>query len=165
MSLPSNSHPHNQTTSLGELPGSTLNVFPLGLLCRCRPFDIPDLLNEIILLIAELLVFRTVRLKVAQEVHQLGLILDEDVQDRLCLIGVGHKHLRGHKKPVKVTESAFIRSELQHNLVTDPDLFTFKKGGQNGQLSSVESNWSRQKKKKKSSAKFKYINLLEMLCI
>lgn len=67
----------------------------------------------------------------AQEFHQLGLILDEDVQHRLCLIGVGHKHLRGHKKPVKVTESAFMRSDLQHNLVTDPDLFTFKKGGQN----------------------------------
>lgn len=115
--LPSNSHPHNQITSLAELPSSTLHVFPLGLLCRCRPFEIPDLLNEIVLLIAELLVFRAVRLKLVQEVHQLGLILEEDVQHRLCLIGVSHKHLRRHKKPIKsvvqVTESTLMWSELQ----------------------------------------------------
>lgn len=98
------------------------HVFPLGLLSRCRPFEIPDLLNEIVLLIAELLVFRAVCLKLTQEVHQLGLILEEDIQHRLCLIGVSHKHLRGYKKHVK---------SAVHTLVTDPDLFTFDKWGQN----------------------------------
>lgn len=50
---------------------------------------------QIVLLITELLVLRSVRLEVAQEVHEFGLVLQQYVHHRLSLARVCNKHLKG----------------------------------------------------------------------
>lgn len=83
-----------QLHKTGHHPNCTVLFFcPLCLLRWCRPLEISYLLDEIVLFIAELLVLRAVCLELAQEVHQFGLVLQQDVQNRLCLIRVCHKHL------------------------------------------------------------------------
>lgn len=66
----------------------------LGFLRRHRPLQVPDLLDQVVLLVAELLVLRAVRLEMAEELDQLGLVLKQDVQHWLSLVGIGHKYLR-----------------------------------------------------------------------
>lgn len=65
----------------------------LRIFLRLRPLEVPDLLDQVVLLVAELFVLGAVCLEVAQELHQLGLVLQQDVQNWLCLAGVGHEHL------------------------------------------------------------------------
>ena len=61
---------------------------------RCRgPLQVPDLLNQIVLLITELLVLRSVCLEVTQEVHEFRLVLQQYIQHRLGLVGVCNKYL------------------------------------------------------------------------
>lgn len=70
-----------------------LPVAFLSLLGCRRPLEVPDLFYQIVLLVAELLVLRSVRLEVAQELHQFGLVLQQYVHHRLSLAGVCHEHL------------------------------------------------------------------------
>lgn len=65
----------------------------LSFLRCCGPFQVPDLLNQIVLLITELLILRSVGLEVAQEVHEFGLVLQQYVQHGLSLVGVCNKYL------------------------------------------------------------------------
>lgn len=73
--------------------GAALPLDFSSLLGRRRPLEVPDLFDQIVLLVAELLVLRAVRLEVAQELHQFGLVLQQYVHHRLGLAGVCHKHL------------------------------------------------------------------------
>lgn len=50
---------------------------------------------QIVLLVTELLVLRSVRLEVAQEVHEFGLVLQQYVHHGLSLARVCNKHLKG----------------------------------------------------------------------
>lgn len=59
--------------------------------------QIPDLFNQIGLLIVKLFVLGPVILKLAEELYEFGLVLEEDVEDGLRLVGIGYKHLRGEK--------------------------------------------------------------------
>lgn len=56
-----------------------------------------DLLYEVSLLVVELLVLAAVRVELGKEVHQLVLVPQEDVQDRLGLVGIGYEHLQRDK--------------------------------------------------------------------
>lgn len=58
-----------------------------------RPLEIPDLFDQISLFIIELFVLRSVVLELAEKLDEFGLVLQQDVQDGLRLVGVGHKHL------------------------------------------------------------------------
>lgn len=57
------------------------------------PLEVPDLFDQVSLFIVELFVLRPVVLELAEKLDELGLVLQEDVQDGLRLVGVGHKHL------------------------------------------------------------------------
>lgn len=72
---------------------SSTSTFLLSFLGCCRPLEVPDLFYQIVFLITELLILRTVCLKVAQELHQFGLVLQQYVHHRLSLAGVRDKHL------------------------------------------------------------------------
>lgn len=72
---------------------SSASVCLLSFLGRRRPLEVPDLFYQIVLLVTELLILRSVRLEVAQELHQFGLVLQQYVHHRLSLAGVCHKHL------------------------------------------------------------------------
>lgn len=72
----------------------TLEQSTLSFLRSSGPLQVPDLLDQIVLFVTELLVLGSVRLEVAQELHQLGLVLQQDVQHRLGLVGVCDEHLR-----------------------------------------------------------------------
>lgn len=63
-----------------------------------RFLQIPDLFDQVGLLVVELLVVRAVLLEVAQEVDEFGLVLEQDVDDGLSLVGVCYKHLGETKK-------------------------------------------------------------------
>ena len=65
----------------------------LSFLGRRGSLQVPDLLDQIVFLITELLVLRSVCLEVAQEVHELGLVLQQYVQHGLSLVGVCNKYL------------------------------------------------------------------------
>lgn len=58
-----------------------------------RLLQILDLLDQVGLLVIELLVVRAVLLEVVEEVDEFGLVLEQDVDDGLRLVGVRHKHL------------------------------------------------------------------------
>lgn len=74
---------------------------PSGLLGG-GPLEVPDLFDQVSLFIVELFVLRPVVLELAEKLDELGLVLQEDVQDGLRLVGVGHKHLmEGHHQYVK----------------------------------------------------------------
>lgn len=77
---------------------SILFFCPLCFLQWCGPLEISYLLDEIVLFIAELLVLWAVCLELAQELHQFGLVLQQDVQNRWCLIWICHKHLISKQK-------------------------------------------------------------------
>lgn len=72
---------------------SSASVCLLSFLGCRRPLEVPDLFDQIVLLVTELLILRSVRLEVAQELHQLGLVFQQYVHHRLSLAGVCHKHL------------------------------------------------------------------------
>lgn len=55
--------------------------------------QILDLFDQVGLLIVELLVIRAVLLEVVEEVDEFSLVLEQDVDDGLRLVGVRHKHL------------------------------------------------------------------------
>lgn len=59
-----------------------------------RPLEVPDLLDQVSLFVIELFILRSVVLKLAEELDEFGLVLQQDVQDGLRLVGVGHKHLK-----------------------------------------------------------------------
>lgn len=58
-----------------------------------RPLEIPDLFDQVSLFIIELFVLRSVVLELAEKLDEFGLVLQQDVQDGLRLVGVGYKHL------------------------------------------------------------------------
>ena len=58
--------------------------------------------DEIVLLVVELLVFRPVRVEPGEELHQLLLVLEQDVEDGLGLVGVGYKYLRKGQRSEKI---------------------------------------------------------------
>ena len=71
-------------------PSST--AFLSGLLGG-RPLQVPDLFDQVSLFIVELFVLRSVVLELAEELDEFGLVLQQDVQDGLRLVGVRNKHL------------------------------------------------------------------------
>lgn len=60
---------------------------------RGRPLEVPDLFDQVGLFIIELFVLCSVVLELAEKLDEFGLVLQQDVQDGLSLVGVGHKHL------------------------------------------------------------------------
>lgn len=58
-----------------------------------RPLEVPDLFDQVSLFIIELFVLCSVILELAEKLDEFGLVLQQDVQDGLRLVGVGHKHL------------------------------------------------------------------------
>lgn len=68
-------------------------LLPSGFLGCRGPLEVPDLLEQIVLLVAKLLVLRSVGLEVGQELHKLGLVLQQYVHHRLGLVGVRHENL------------------------------------------------------------------------
>lgn len=69
------------------------SLWPLSFLRGRWSLQVPDLLYQIVFLITELLVLGSVRLEVAQELHEFGLVLQQYVQHGLSLIGVCNKYL------------------------------------------------------------------------
>lgn len=65
---------------------------PSGFL-RGRPLEVPDLFDQVSLFIIELFVLCSVVLELAEKLDEFRLVLQQDVQDGLSLVGVGHKHL------------------------------------------------------------------------
>lgn len=79
------------------LPRRSLHVGK-GFLCfsgilRGGLFEVANLFDQVGLLVGELLVVGAVVLELAEELDEFGLVLQQDVQDRLGLVRVGHKHL------------------------------------------------------------------------
>lgn len=73
--------------------------------------EVPDLFDQVSLFVVELFVLRPVVLELAEKLDELGLVLQEDVQDGLGLVGVGHKHLkREHDNGVKSDANAAVLS-------------------------------------------------------
>lgn len=60
---------------------------------RGWPLEVSDLFDQIGLLVAELLVLGAVVLELAEELDEFGLVLQQDVEDGLGLVRIGHKHL------------------------------------------------------------------------
>lgn len=85
-----------QTWSWWLLPPPPLS-HPSGLLGG-RPLQVPDLFDQVRLFIVELFILRPVILELAEELDEFGLVLQQNVQDGLSLVGVGHKHLRVDEK-------------------------------------------------------------------
>lgn len=75
-----------------------------GFLWGHRPLQVSDLLDQIILLVAELLVLWPVSLELAQELHQFGLVLQQYVQYGLGFVWVCNKNLREGKEMLLWTE-------------------------------------------------------------
>lgn len=57
------------------------------------PLEVSDLFDEIGLLVTELLILGAVVLELAEELNEFGLVLQQDVEDWLGLVRIGHKHL------------------------------------------------------------------------
>lgn len=72
-----------------------------------RPLEVPDLFDQVSLFVIELFVLRSVVLKLAEELNEFGLVLQQDVQDGLRLVGVGHKHLK-NMESLKLDVAAFV---------------------------------------------------------
>lgn len=93
----------------------------LSIFCWGGPFQVPDLLNEIVLLVTELLILCSVSLEVAQELHKFGLVLQQYVQHWLSLVGVCNEYLlqKGYRHYQNWQIKAFypkIRSQLKTEL-------------------------------------------------
>lgn len=97
----------------------TLATLPSGLLGG-GPLEVPDLFDQVSLFIVELFVLCPVVLKLAEKLDELGLVLQEDVQDGLSLVGVGHKHLRSRTTTLKPAAhiaragTSHLRTYLKH---------------------------------------------------
>lgn len=65
--------------------------------CLWQRLQLADLLDQVGLLVVELLVLGPVRVEFRQEVNQLLLVPQQNVQDRLRLVRVGHKYLKETK--------------------------------------------------------------------
>lgn len=68
-------------------------LYPFSGLLGGRPLEVPDLFDQVSLFIVELFVLHSVVLELAEKLDEFGLVLQQDVQDGLRLVGVGHKHL------------------------------------------------------------------------
>lgn len=89
----------------------------LSILRCCGPFKVPDLLNQIVLLVTELLILCSVGLEVAQELHKFGLVLQQYVQHWLSLVGVCNEYLLKKDRDIIRTDklkSFILKSD--HNL-------------------------------------------------
>ena len=62
-----------------------------------RPLEVPDLFDQVSLFIVELFVLCSVVLELAEKLNEFGLVLQQDVEDGLRLVGVGHKYLMVEK--------------------------------------------------------------------
>lgn len=62
-------------------------------LLGCRPLEVPDLFDQVSLFVIELFIFCSVILKLAEKLDEFSLVFQQDVQDGLCLVRIGHKHL------------------------------------------------------------------------
>lgn len=92
-------------------PTPTFGALPSGLLGG-GPLQVPDLFDQVSLFIVELFVLRPVVLELAEKLDELGLVLQEDVQDGLRLVGVGHEHLtEEHHQQVKTQADATVSSD------------------------------------------------------
>lgn len=60
---------------------------------RGRPLEVPDLFDQVSLFIIELFILCSIILELAEKLNEFGLVLEQDVQNGLSLVGVGHKHL------------------------------------------------------------------------
>lgn len=72
-----------------------------------RPLEVPDLLDQVSLFVVELFVLRSVVLELAEELDEFGLVLQQDVQDGLSLIGVGHEHLMWEEDGLDVNKDIY----------------------------------------------------------
>lgn len=79
-----------QTWSWWLLPP---HLHPSSGLLRGRPLEVPDLFDQVSLFIIELFILRSVVLELAEKLNEFGLVLQQDVEYGLRLVGVGHKHL------------------------------------------------------------------------
>lgn len=75
----------------GGFPPTPLH--PSSGLLGGRPLEVPDLFDQVCLFIIELFILRSIVLELAEKLDEFGLVLQQDVQDRLRLVGVGHKYL------------------------------------------------------------------------
>lgn len=66
---------------------------PTSGLLRGRPLEVPDLFDQVSLFVVELFVLCSIVLELAEKLDEFGLVLKQDVQNGLSLVGVGHKHL------------------------------------------------------------------------
>ncbi|PWA20288.1 hypothetical protein CCH79_00003530 [Gambusia affinis] len=66
--------------------------------------------SSVSLFIVELFVLCSVVLELAEKLDEFGLVLQQDVQDGLCLVGVGHKHL-------EVNEDKQTRNCSDHSVI------------------------------------------------
>lgn len=89
---PSHVCAHTHSHTLARTPGHRCS----GLLGG-GPLEIPNLFDQVSLFIVELFVLRPVVLELTEKLDEFGLILQQDVQDRLRLVGVSHKHLGGEQ--------------------------------------------------------------------
>ena len=83
------------------------------------PLQVPDLFDQVSLFIVELFVLRPVVLELAEELDEFGLVLQQDVEDGLRLVGVGHKHL------VVEGEDRDVRLYVQAASIFDADKTAF----------------------------------------
>lgn len=67
-------------------------------LLRRWSFQIPDLFNQVGLLIIKLIVICSVCLELTEEFYQFGLIFQQDIQNGLRFIWICHKNLMGKEK-------------------------------------------------------------------
>lgn len=105
--------PFKQTTSGLVVQTWSWWLPPSGLLGG-GPLEVPDLFDQVSLFIVELLVLRSVVLELAEKLDEFGLVLQQDVQDGLRLVGVGHKHLmvEEHDKDVNMYIYCLLRLML-----------------------------------------------------
>lgn len=78
------------------------------------PLEVPDLFDQVSLFIVELLVLRSVVLELAEKLDELGLVLQQDVQDGLRLVGVGHEHLKVEEHDGDVSMYAYATLNVDH---------------------------------------------------
>lgn len=80
-----------------------------------RGFELFDLLYEVSLLVVELLVLAAVRVELGEEVHQLVLVPQQDVQDRLRLVGVRDEYFKNMER-LKLYVPGLLFQHVHHEL-------------------------------------------------
>lgn len=91
-----------------------------------RFLQISDLFDQVRLFVVELLVICAILLEVAQELDQFGLVLEQDVDDGLRLVGVRYKNLRTGAAENIFTYNACLQREFTfctHSVWGSVDLF------------------------------------------